>query len=179
MKDERNLKYYGCAGDDQCVKVIDFLEYCKHVLPNEWDEYAPDESLKAGAMAVKMYAWYKVAVTPSAQIGEADVYDSTRDQKFLADLTTIGKKPEDIAHMQSMFHEDKVAGAGFVDNMGKLILAEYGNHSPGKSSGLVSQKQSTALAKQEMDFEEILRYYYDRSPKTMDKGTIGFFRYTR
>lgn len=103
MKDERNLKYYGCAGDDQCVKVLDFLDYCKHVLPNEWDEHAPDESLKTGAMAVKMYAWYKVAVTPSAQVGEADVYDSTRDQKFLADLSTIGKKPEDIPICKACF----------------------------------------------------------------------------
>ncbi|MEI2393905.1 MULTISPECIES: SpoIID/LytB domain-containing protein [Paenibacillus] len=179
MKDERNLKYYGCAGDDQCVKVLDFLDYCKHVLPNEWDEHAPDESLKTGAMAVKMYAWYKVAVTPSAQVGEADVYDSTRDQKFLADLSTIGKKPEDIAHMQSMFHVDDIAGAGFKDNMGNLILAEYRAESSGKASGLVSQKYSTNLAKQGMHFDEILRYYFDKSPKTMDKGTINFFHYTR
>lgn len=180
MKDERNLKYYGCAGDDQCVKVIDFLDYCKHVLPNEWDEDAPEEALKAGAMAVKLYAWYKVAVTPSAQIGEADVYDSTRDQKFIADLSKIGKKPEDISHMQSMFHKEKIAGAGYKDNMGNLILTEYRAQNSGKGSGLLSQKYSSTLwNEQRMNFEEILRYYYDNSPKTMDHGIIHPFQYAR
>ena len=36
---------------------IPFKEYVKGVLPNEWYPSWPEESLKAGAVAVKMYAW--------------------------------------------------------------------------------------------------------------------------
>lgn len=40
------------------VQTVPFEEYCKDVLPNEWMPSWSPESLKAGAMAVKMFAWY-------------------------------------------------------------------------------------------------------------------------
>ncbi len=39
------------------VQVVDFKDYVKHVLPNEWISSWPGEALRAGAMAAKMYAW--------------------------------------------------------------------------------------------------------------------------
>jgi hypothetical protein len=62
------------------VEVIDFKEYAKHVLPNEWVNTWPWESLRAGAMAVKMYAWSYIAV--GGKWPDADVYDSTCDQVY-------------------------------------------------------------------------------------------------
>jgi hypothetical protein len=62
------------------VQVIDFKEYVKHVLPNEWIYNWPRESLRAGAMAVKMYAWSIVAA--GGKWSDADVYDSTCDQVY-------------------------------------------------------------------------------------------------
>ena len=38
------------------IKQIDFKEYVKGVLPNEWYPTWNEESLKAGAIAVKMFA---------------------------------------------------------------------------------------------------------------------------
>jgi hypothetical protein len=62
------------------VEVVDFKEYAKHVLPNEWVNSWPWESLRAGAMAVKMYAWSYVAA--GGKWPDADVYDSTCDQVY-------------------------------------------------------------------------------------------------
>ena len=39
-----NMRYH--------TEVIDFKEYVKGVLPNEWGHHWPEESLKAGAIAV-------------------------------------------------------------------------------------------------------------------------------
>ena len=49
------------TGRAYTVEVIDFKEYVKHVLPNEWVPSWPWESLRSGAMAAKMYAWYWIA----------------------------------------------------------------------------------------------------------------------
>ncbi len=62
------------------VETIDFHEYARHVLPNEWSAGWPWESLRAGAMAVKMYAWSIVAA--GGKWSDADVYDSTCDQVY-------------------------------------------------------------------------------------------------
>jgi tartrate-resistant acid phosphatase type 5 len=62
------------------VQAIDFKEYAKHVLPNEWVASWPHESLRAGAVAVKMYAWSYIAA--GGKWSDADVYDSTCDQVY-------------------------------------------------------------------------------------------------
>jgi hypothetical protein len=69
---------------DYTVETIDFKDYAKHVLPNEWVPTEtgnwPGESLRAGAMAVKMYAWSYIAI--GGKWPDADVYDSTCDQVY-------------------------------------------------------------------------------------------------
>ncbi len=41
------------------VVSVDFKQYVKHVLPNEWFASWPQESLRAGAMAAKGYGWHQ------------------------------------------------------------------------------------------------------------------------
>ena len=62
------------------VETIDFREYLRHVLPNEWIASWEPHSLRAGAMAVKMYAWSLIAA--GGKWPDADVYDSTCDQVY-------------------------------------------------------------------------------------------------
>ena len=67
------------------VETVDFHEYVRHVLPNEWyviggGDEAYWESMRAGAMAVKMYAWYWIA--QGGKWPDADVWDSTCDQVY-------------------------------------------------------------------------------------------------
>jgi len=63
------------------VETVDFKQYAKNVLPNEWGAQWPYESLRAGAMAVKMYAWSIIAA--GGKWPDADVYDSTCDQVYI------------------------------------------------------------------------------------------------
>jgi hypothetical protein len=62
------------------VQDVDFRDYVKHVLPNEWIPSWRPEALRAGAMAAKMYAWYWIA--RGGKWPDADVYDSTCDQVY-------------------------------------------------------------------------------------------------
>lgn len=67
------------------VDTVDFRAYAKNVLSREWISTWTTESLRAGALAVKQYAWYQVVhwrgYTNAA--GECfDVFDSTRDQHY-------------------------------------------------------------------------------------------------
>ncbi len=62
------------------VDVVDFKEYVKHVLPNEWIASWPADSLRAGAIAAKSYGWYWV--NQGGKWNDADVFDSTCDQVY-------------------------------------------------------------------------------------------------
>lgn len=62
------------------LRVVDFKDYVRHVLPNEWGASWPVESLRAGAMAVKMYGWRMIAL--GGKWSDADVWDSTCDQVY-------------------------------------------------------------------------------------------------
>ncbi|HET6313434.1 MAG TPA: SpoIID/LytB domain-containing protein, partial [Chloroflexia bacterium] len=64
------------------VEVVPFRDYVKHVLPSEWIPTWPSEALKAGAMAVKSYAWYWVSRGGKQVSLGADVKDNVDDQVY-------------------------------------------------------------------------------------------------
>jgi peptidoglycan hydrolase-like amidase len=66
------------------VDRVDFKTYVKNVLPNEWITSWPRESLRAGAMATKSYAWYwALHSTRKTSFGACyDVRDDTGDQVY-------------------------------------------------------------------------------------------------
>jgi hypothetical protein len=64
------------------VEQVDFKEYVKNVLPNEWIARWHPEALRAGAMAAKHFAWYKILTQVRAPYG-ADVVDNTCDQYYV------------------------------------------------------------------------------------------------
>lgn len=66
------------------VEEVPFKDYVRNVLPNEWvpswGTTAPD-SLRAGAIAVKMFAWWRMRYGRPEQ--GADVVDNTCDQRYI------------------------------------------------------------------------------------------------
>lgn len=68
--------------DTGIVEVVPFREYLKHVLPCEWIPTWGTASLKAGAMAVKSYAWFWVSRGGKQTALGADVKDNTDDQVY-------------------------------------------------------------------------------------------------
>ncbi len=70
-------------GADYQVHTVDFMKYVQHVLPREWlASWDSDgrESLRAGAVAVKMYGWYHVLHSASTGSGCYDVDSTTSYQ---------------------------------------------------------------------------------------------------
>ncbi|WP_040290687.1 SpoIID/LytB domain-containing protein [Alicyclobacillus hesperidum] len=64
------------------VQTVGFEEYCEDVLPNEWMPSWNTEALKAGAIAVKMFAWYWT-LHPTTEGGFTyDVDNTTNFQTF-------------------------------------------------------------------------------------------------
>ncbi len=75
------------ANDMEITEIIemDFREYIKNVLPNEWPNAWPTESLRAGAIAVKMFGWWRynvVRLAPGSRPEGVDVVDNTCDMVF-------------------------------------------------------------------------------------------------
>lgn len=67
------------------VDTVDFRTYVKNVLSREWISSWTTESLRAGALAVKNYAWYQVLHYRGYVTADGacfDVFDSTRDQHY-------------------------------------------------------------------------------------------------
>lgn len=84
--------YVNCSEwvfDDRPVTEViemDLRDYVKNVLPNEWVNTWPAEALRSGAVAVKMFAWWRINLTaqyPGVFRPEGvDVVDNTCDQVF-------------------------------------------------------------------------------------------------
>ena len=66
-----------CMRITRKVKDVEFYDYCKGVLPNEWYSTWNEESLKAGAQAVKFVSEFSMPIPPTAFI--ADVHEDTSD----------------------------------------------------------------------------------------------------
>lgn len=65
------------------IDVIDFEEYVKGVLPHEWIASWHDESLRAGALAIRTYAWQWVRA--GGKYDCADLDDTARSQVYADD----------------------------------------------------------------------------------------------
>ena len=73
------------GADAGTVAVVPFRDYVNVVMAAEWGPGNPTEALRAGAVAVKEYAWYRAMVWrgKTADDGSCyDVVDSTVDQVY-------------------------------------------------------------------------------------------------
>ncbi len=64
------------------VQTIGFQEYCEDVLPNEWYPSWNPQALRAGAIAVKMFAWYHTLHPVTDSGFTFDVDNTTNFQQF-------------------------------------------------------------------------------------------------
>jgi hypothetical protein len=157
--------------DDQPVQEVvemNFQDYVKNVLPNEWLSSWEEDSLKAGAMAVKTFAWRKVNVTGRAYLKdkhdlsvEPDVVDNTCDQVYRHDadrsderFDTANKAVEDTWDYRML-------------KDGALVLSYYRAYEsqcdPVNEDipySCMSQWGSQEMAEEGSSWKEILDYYY-------------------
>ena len=150
------------------IEKINFYDYCKNVLPNEWIASWSEESLKAGAQCVKFVGWYRVY--NHKYYGQGfDVKDSTADQVY---------KPN-TENSNTTKAINAVDGEGMMNSDGALFYPSYraGDYdSSGKNGGICKQHGSHYLDKEKgYTYWEILKYYYDSSD--VSSGNIKKFSY--
>lgn len=83
---------YGATPTQDKIVTIPFEQYVENVLPNEWISSWDGESLKAGAVAAKSYAWYWVTHFGGyldARSNCFDVTDQTDFQRYIAGTATV------------------------------------------------------------------------------------------
>jgi len=139
------------------VDIVDFRTYCARVLSHEW---APpgafsDEALKAGALAVKEYAWYwATRPTKLADVAAwgANVDDSTNYQVYM-----------DWDYGQRYWYAVNATWGTALTLNGQIFQASYyaGSYSDGATDGAhMTQWGSQYWAAQGKSYQWILGFYY-------------------
>ena len=142
------------------VEVVPFKDYIKHVLPNEWVSSWASDSLRAGAMAVKEYAWFWVAQGGKEPSLGADVKDNTDDQVY----------DPNVSYASTDAAVDATWQYGMTRN-GALFQASYcaGSYQADPSvdcpwdGNYMTQWGSKYYADQGYSWDWILRFYYPGS----------------
>jgi len=145
------------------VDTVDFRTYCVRVLSHEWAPPSAfsDAALRAGALAVKDYAWYWAThqtKLPDVAAWGADVDDTTNYQVYMD--WDYGARYWDAV--------DRTWGT-VMTRAGQVFQASYyaGQYSPAATDGNhMTQWGSQYWAAQGMDERWILDFYYPGSQFT-------------
>jgi hypothetical protein len=132
------------------LTTVDFNTYVKNVLPNEWPYWWPEESLRAGAVAVKMFAWYWIE--RGGKWHDADMTDNTCDQWY--------------RYGSSHPRTDKAVDDTWtwvLSREGSLFETRHKNTANCKPPTCIKQPESAELARQGYRWDEILEYFYPGS----------------
>ena len=147
------------------VDTIAFDSYVKNVLPNEWlaswGNTAP-ESLRAGAMAVKMFGWWRVNLGGVRPQG-AEVVDNTCDQRYIAN----SNDPRTDAAVDATW-QYKFRKSGVVFEIHYLATVSQCQSSPYQPC--MPQVGTYSDALNGMNWQGIVHKYYD--PVQIDGSTI-------
>ncbi len=146
--------YHCDTSADYTVKVVPFYDYVRHVLPNEWrDDYA--ESTRAGAVAVKSYAWYWI--DRGGKWPDADVWDSTCDQVYNPAIE-FGSTNAAVAHTWNWR----------LTKYGSLFQTSYRalESQCGTRVNCIGQAEADQMAKNGSTWDEILFHFYEDSSLT-------------
>lgn len=139
------------------VDTLDFKEYVKGVLPHEWVASWNGASLRAGAVAVKMYGWFKINIGPRGYWnGQAyDVRGDTCDQVYTSFTYASTNAAVDDTWNTIMRRNNLVVEIHYVDGNQATCNGTF----PG--TPCMEQWGSKALGDAGWDWLSILRYYYN------------------
>ncbi len=138
------------------VQNVPFNQYCEDVLPNEWIPSWDVDALKAGAMAIKMFAWYHHLHPVTIDGFTFDVDNTTNFQAF----EYLSRQPETTAAVNA------IRNFAYVKPNGEIIELNYragDKDSPNwqyRNAQKMAQWGSEFWAKQGRTYVQILQFYY-------------------
>jgi hypothetical protein len=170
------------------IDTVNFSYYVKHVLPNEWISGWHGESLRAGAMAVKTYAWYWTIYAKYPGAGY-DVKDTTSDQVY----------NPNVSYASTDAAVDATWGYKMTRS-GKIFQAHYcaGSYNSSRTSGQCSENHGWTVgtymsqwgtkyyADNGRTWQWMVPFYYDgvvvgtissAAPIVVDDQSTGFTKY--
>jgi hypothetical protein len=142
------------------VETVDFRAYVKNVLSREWISSWTTESLRAGALAVRNYAWYQI-LHWRGYVNEADqcfdVFDSTRDQVYNPARPTYATAAAAVdstwttlalkgGRIFATYYNAGAAGEGCGANANGWKLYQWGSQACGVAGRTASQILATYYA---------------------------------
>jgi hypothetical protein len=121
--------------------TVDFKTYVQDVLGSEWPGNSPDDAMRAGALAVKEFGWWRHDISPRSNTNPPyyDIKDNTDDQMYIADNdNTIGDNAVDyiwykemLTHTGNLFkpqyRQGTLGDCTFLDNPHSGIMLQYGS----------------------------------------------------
>ena len=135
------------------VEVVDFKDYVKNVLPNEWISSWDMDALKAGAMAAKTYAWYWT-IHQKYPGQDYDVKDTIGDQVYIPG-TANSRTNQAVEETWNWL----------MTKNGEIFQAQYDSGTSGSPdplhAGRMSQWGTQYWAEQGKDWQWIVHNYYD------------------
>ncbi len=151
---------------DYTVEIVDFKDYVKHVLPNEWNPRWHSESLRAGAIATKMYAWYWVAL--GGKWKDADVWDNVCDQVYNPNFSYAStNEAVDFTWNWALLRNNMLLHTSYRATNELCIAASL-------EGNCLGQKESNEMALAGYTWDEILsHFYYDSLLDTINPPPLG------
>ncbi|MCF8567307.1 SpoIID/LytB domain-containing protein [Alicyclobacillus tolerans] len=149
--------YNNPVGPILYVQTLGFQEYCEDVLPNEWMPGWDSQSLQAGAIAVKMFAWYHT-LHPTTESGFTyDVDNTTNFQEF----KYLSGRPETNRAVQETWNMVYVPSDGTIKELDYRMGVPNSDNSWYIGTYIMSQWGSQYLASiAKLTFPSILSMYY-------------------
>jgi peptidoglycan hydrolase-like amidase len=138
------------------VQTVPYEQYCQDVLPNEWVPSWHIEALKAGAVAVKMFAWYHHLHPVTIDGFTFDVDNTVNFQTF----RYLSRQPDTNRAIAA------VRPYAYVKPGGEIIELNYRagyRNSPNwqyRNAQKMAQWGSQYWAEQGRNWIQILQFYY-------------------
>ncbi|NOK63972.1 MAG: Peptidoglycan hydrolase (amidase) enhancer domain [Chloroflexi bacterium AL-W] len=144
------------------IDTVEFRDYVKHVLPNEWIASWPTESLRSGAMASKTYAWYRT-MYPKYPGSGYDTRDTTADQVYNPNVSYASTNAAVDATWNYRFTRNSAIFetqycAGTYNN--SRTSGQCGENHGFVDGNFMSQNGSHYWANQGKDWQWMLNFYY-------------------
>jgi hypothetical protein len=152
----------GIAGTEQGISTVPFRDYVRDVLPDEWVRSWPQDSLRAGAIAVKTYGWYmgNGGRQGSWQGHCFDVRDDITYQRYIPG----SRKPETDQAISATWDTTATrGGAIFLASFQRTLtgnLAEACGAGRAGTPNTLSQYGSKQCADSRIGWQQILSTYY-------------------
>lgn len=139
------------------VKAVNFTEYVKDVLPNEWMPRWHPEALKAGAIAVKMFGWYHLLNPTTLDGYRFDVDNTVNFQTYR----------EGRRYPATNRAVDETLRVAFVERTGHITPTYYRAGRPNdpnwqyRNANKMAQWGTQYWAERGRNHVQILQFYYE------------------